>query len=846
MKLLAKITLRSLKLNRWRTIATILAIFLSTVILVSVTTLASTTMASLKEREISSSGNWHVLYQGVAGNNVSTLQEDERSKETAVVQAIGYLQGEIYNTRQPYFYLCALNQEGFDVLSYNLLDGRYPKTSHEIIIPHSLTTNKTFDYQIYDTIRATHGNRLTSDTKEALYQNSSYDPTKEFFQPLQEETYTIVGIYDDSYTTHYQSAGYPIVCAIEEFIPTATYDVYVQDTQINQSIYAHAQQLSEQIDSDSLSYNTYLLLYEGIAGDTQLVFMVRLLTGCVCLLIMVSSIIVIHNSFSISLSQRTRYLGMLASVGATKRQKQLSVFLEALFLSVPTIFLASITSLFATALSLRFIETSFASLLEGLPLIFSIDPALFCLSIALAFFTVWFSAWRTAKHAGKISSIDAIRQSQDILIKTQAVKTSSIITRSFGICASLGLKNQKRFRSRYISILSSLTLSFVLFVSIFSLSSYFEKSMNMIAEQTPYDVMLQYDKRTVDQIKDTNGLFQLDQADEIIRTQTLNISYMDDVNFSPELKAYLEENGQIGINASIVSLDDQALADLCKQNGIADDVLAQETALLVNRGQMLTDSTQHTYAQISYLTDDVQTIVLEIGQDKQLTISIDEKIEDPHPLDPAAGMDFSSITLYVNEKYFAKIAEELETISTINLYFTCDDQTQLTQEIHTYLQSHDNMESYASIQNKQEYLTKSTSLLMLLRFFLYVFLLLVGAIAITNVCNTLVNSFTLRSQENAIYFSIGMEKRQFYKMLIFETVSYALKSIFYGLMIAVPLCYLFYQILGIKFRFGFYMPVEILFIASCALLTLSLLMLAYHFTLTKKQNVIETIRQESI
>ena len=66
MKLLARLTLRSLIQNRWRSLATMIAITLSTLMLVSVTTLASSTMDALKHREIDTGGNWHTLYQGVA------------------------------------------------------------------------------------------------------------------------------------------------------------------------------------------------------------------------------------------------------------------------------------------------------------------------------------------------------------------------------------------------------------------------------------------------------------------------------------------------------------------------------------------------------------------------------------------------------------------------------------------------------------------------------------------------------------------------------------------------------------------------------------------------------------
>lgn len=86
MKLLARLTLRSLIQNRWRSLATMIAITLSTLMLVSVTTLASSTMDALKQREIDTGGNWHTLYQGVAGDKVAQIEADERTAASAVTQ----------------------------------------------------------------------------------------------------------------------------------------------------------------------------------------------------------------------------------------------------------------------------------------------------------------------------------------------------------------------------------------------------------------------------------------------------------------------------------------------------------------------------------------------------------------------------------------------------------------------------------------------------------------------------------------------------------------------------------------------------------------------------------------
>ena len=94
--------------------------------------------------------------------------------------------------------------------------------------------------------------------------------------------------------------------------------------------------------------------------------------------------------------------------------------------------------------------------------------------------------------------------------------------------------------------------------------------------------------------------------------------------------------------------------------------------------------------------------------------------------------------------------------------------------------------------------------------------------------------------------SLGMDQRQMRRMLTFETLSYAFQSAILGVLFAVPLCYAIYQIMGMKFTFAFYVPLVPLLLGFGMLVVISLLMLAYHLALSKKESVIETIRRESI
>ena len=78
-----------------------------------------------------------------------------------------------------------------------------------------------------------------------------------------------------------------------------------------------------------MAYNTGLLGYSGITSNSSFMDMVYMLAGVIGLVVLIGSVSLIYNAFSISAAQRSRTYGMLASVGATRQQKRHSVFFEA-------------------------------------------------------------------------------------------------------------------------------------------------------------------------------------------------------------------------------------------------------------------------------------------------------------------------------------------------------------------------------------------------------------------------------------------------------------------------------------------------------------------------------------
>lgn len=231
-----------------------------------------------------------------------------------------------------------------------------------------------------------------------------------------------------------------------------------------------------------------LTRYQGVDSRSLLQDSLTAMAGVLALVVAVASVSLIYNSFSISVAERTRQFGLLASLGASKRQLRRSVLVEALMLGAVGIPCGILLGVGGTAAVLQLTGAGFAALLgvgEGLSL--AVEPASLAISAALSLVTLLVSAWVPALRAGRVSAVDAIRQVQDVRLSKRAQRkaareaSSSVATSvepPFSKCAGGGLwglaagvpgiiahRNLSRQSARGRIVVMSLAVSVVLVVT---------------------------------------------------------------------------------------------------------------------------------------------------------------------------------------------------------------------------------------------------------------------------------------------------------------------------------------------------------------------------------------------
>lgn len=117
MNLLNKLTIKNLKLNKKRTIVTIIGVMLSVALITAVATLFFSANASLIKYEISRKGNFHYVFRDVKEKNIKYFEENRNVENYYVTQAVGYaLLKDSQNENKSYAFIEAFDKKSFDNL----------------------------------------------------------------------------------------------------------------------------------------------------------------------------------------------------------------------------------------------------------------------------------------------------------------------------------------------------------------------------------------------------------------------------------------------------------------------------------------------------------------------------------------------------------------------------------------------------------------------------------------------------------------------------------------------------------------------------------------------------------
>lgn len=346
MRLLNKLTLNSLRLNKKRTVVTIIGIILATALIAAVSTMAVSFQWSMVEYERAQSGNYHYSFYDVPNEELPYIEENRNVESYYLISNVGYarLDGSI-NEGKPYLFVQAMTPQAFGEASLHLKEGRFPKKDGEIVIANHIKTNGGVKYEVGDTLTLDIGERIFSDGS-AAGQYTPYEEGKEELKTTETKSYKVVGIIErPSYSMEPRLApGYSVVTYPDETKFSGKADIYALYTkeglkkqyevtgnilginpEVLKKLYtgkAVSEQEWEELDNAKYicNYNKYLVAYQTLNFGESTLKMLYTVAGIVIAIIIFTSAFCIRNSFAISITEKMKQYGMLSSVGATPRQ----------------------------------------------------------------------------------------------------------------------------------------------------------------------------------------------------------------------------------------------------------------------------------------------------------------------------------------------------------------------------------------------------------------------------------------------------------------------------------------------------------------------------------------------
>lgn len=500
-KIIFQVTKTYMKKNKKRTIITFTGILVMVVLMTAVFIGKDTVMDFMRRAVEADQGKWHYQVYDVTKEEADEIAALDSIDKLEVSRPLGYTDfPQSANIETPYLELKGYSGELFDWMNINVIEGRVPEKENEILISEraiedgaDIKVGDTVDVDAFDRyvhafykegeeekIAAgkapgviTFGNNVFSvehGTTVKAPAHFAYWPENDDFEEIHEPTgikgtYTIVGIME---TPSYESdgqGGYTALTKndaavaegesinlvftidlkssentegeIARIIDSHRTEEERAEVQENGSAFMLEDGTCIPVDNGQIVVNDLLLVFAAKGTDANFNMLMIFFQAFFIILISAASLVLIYNVFSMSYKERSRYLGMLSSVGATRRQKKWSVYYEVFVLLAMALPIGIILGLLVVKGAMVLLYPHFAKIISSIAtnvitgksceidyhLI--VNPLNIFFVLIFSAVAVWISALIPAIKISKVGPIESIRGNDDtgVRLKKRGGKT---------------------------------------------------------------------------------------------------------------------------------------------------------------------------------------------------------------------------------------------------------------------------------------------------------------------------------------------------------------------------------------------------------------------------------------
>lgn len=810
------LTMRHLKANLGRTIITILGIGVSIAMMTAVFIGIASFVYMDGEMILLSGGNKHASFYGITREQLKGLRGEEKLEQigcSVIPEGEGSFQ--IDGTESTYRRTGDLHvgdEANLQMMMTGECEGTLPVNESEIAVDREFLEHNHLNWKIGDTVTVPLGVRYVKEEKDSpLYGDFI---SGELFRVARRAEFRVTAIYRDNMPTR----GTKILRGMSQAEKNGTVNADVLLKKADHTSVRQLDQIVKQYNIQNYDYNNSYLetKFSWGSGPREIIYLVAV----IIVMIMVASVLLIYNAFAMSLSEKVRYLGMLASVGATKRQKRNSIFFEGALLGaigMPLGILAGIAGISVTLklIGQKMISTGILNIPEGKMEFHVVVPGwILVMVLILGAVTIFVSSVIPAAKASAITPIDAIRQSKELRLRSKKLKTPFYIRGIFGYEGELAHKNLRRNRRKSRLIVISITLSLVLFLCVNYFCEMFMQANDM-SNDLGYQVCV-----TV-QYKDRERLYELlETMDGVDDCYAANVESITSKGLSElkENEAFFHPDNVTGkysglfdqkIYLALAMLEDGDFNALCDKNGLnAKDFYGGSVKglLLNNLSHKEGDGSVFSDRMIGKTLYQIQINDEEDGGGKAEKSKAEENkwTEEIVPWVEIGGfVDYdknnkvfglapkNTLNLYVPESVYRQYSQNGDMYCVA---IETGQHEKVTEVLNERLEEMGFKHAYVS--DYVEMMQSMNTVVFVIEVFVYGFVALITLITVANIINTVATGIHLRRKEFAMLKSVGITPAGFRKMIFLETIFYGLRALIVGIPLSLLLNYFMNRALG--------------------------------------------------
>ena len=760
---------------------------------------------------------WHALYRNVDESTVMKLAAHHDVKTYGLRSDAGYMNLEDATVSMMY-----MDRTGMELYKVKLKEGQLPQKENDIVVSKGILEALGQNGKIGDTITVPY----------QILKDDGLDYTKE-------KDFRICGFLADNesskeqkqYTSLVSEAFLKAEIPVEQVKYRFLLQVNGQKGNTTADYTETIQNIARQfgISEDDMNINKEYLAANYVDPAT-----IPVIVG-IMLIVVLAGIITIYSVYYVSMNQRVREFGKLKAIGATKRQLRQIVLREgmgvALF-AIPIGLLIGTVSV--KVVLLQFVEHAKDSnvlITEAYKVVAKGEVQLYywwiyLLAIAVTLCTVYLSLMKPMRMAAKVSEIEAMRYQGGSKRQKSSRKGYQFL--NIGRLTKRNLAENKK-KSTITIVSMAVTGIFVMMVAtVLSCANPMESAKSSIVGQYEISPIVEsgnkehpeYEWAEVQKNNPLNeGLKQ--QIEELDGVERVDVFTALKVSGGP----FEEKIGTEFINGVPEEYAEELKKGITEGNVTYEELKSGDKVIL-DRALL------HWYPDIK------------VGDKLKLNIHDGDNTFQKEIEVAAIGEYGTGLTNY-NCLIMAKEGAEKLTINNSSSYFQVIADKDYDEALEASLQAIVDGSGRLQMRTwKNEYDTWENAIQMT-RGACYAFIIILAAISIMNLINTMINSVHVRKKELGMMQAIGMSDRQLMKMLqlegIFYTVGTLIISIGVGSLAGYPL-FLYAKRTGMFDISTYHYPVTAAIIIILTLFVIQMLLAIFIAKSVRKDSLIERIR----